>query len=699
MQPSQRALALRRETWYWGVTNADPDVSTENTRMMLFIARMLGIDDRYIAEVLGAYRGLIEGSGAPPYYSRAFLEDPRNEVPLWVFVHVAEGLHDLMGRARGDSAVFAPERFAELGLESIRFQTWGDRRKLLEQLLAPLANPLMGYGRVPGENLDFNKTRSYRVLASGPQSWQPVFFIREDIPPEVDIASDWWIVEGLWPGIATIFGLAPARVKRLTRSYDPIAFFTRGSKVRDLRWLAEEKDGVFLLNGAPIGERVHLAAAKLKDGTWWHDGSYVPQGTALDLVRIPFVIPSAHVNVGPYPLLDAGEAIPATELSRRVVQADIYTRRLVGYRIDDNQSHVMVEVEPGKWRDVGKIELRAVKHEAWPTAIRFTTDVKVGERIIVHADELWGSDLGFSARVEWEPVSLRNRFRAAWARLFPDRKGLELQAAEARNQALATRLATVESERARVERELEQQAEVQRKLAHDVAEAQVAAFRRFASRFPSVEIAQQVLDGTYVSERVEDAVFLVIDAAGSTSAVQDRVVRAHAEHDLAEQAKIFAAAYNGFMTWANVVVQQHVGWVFGFEGDAIKAVFGLNPKLPRALAANDAFKAALDLLHGVHQWPLGEGLAFDARIGIAMGTVYLSLVGAGENAFMTPNSRALNAAAHLEKVKCRKRGGEIAIDGKTAAFLKEQLHESRLSVHRDTEELDSVTMEIVRVSK
>ncbi|MBI4098428.1 MAG: hypothetical protein HY437_00130 [Candidatus Magasanikbacteria bacterium] len=698
MQPSSRAPALRRETWYWGVINADPDVSTENTRMMLFIARMLGIDDRHIAVVLDAYRGLIEGSGAPPYFSRDFLEDARNEVPLWVFIHVAEGLHDLMGRMRGDAAIFAPERFAELGLESIRFQTWGDRRKLLQQLLAPLANPLMGYRRVPVENLDFNKTKSYRELASGPNFWQPVFFIREDIPPEADIASDWWIVEGLWPGLATIFGLPPARVKRLTRSYDPVAFFTRGSRVRDLKWRAEEREGKFFLNDVPVGERVHLGVTQLKDGTFWHDGSAIPdEWTNAALFSIPFVIPFDDVDVGSYPLMERGEAIRATELSRRVVQADIYTRRLVGYRIDDHR--VKVEIEPGLWRDVGRIELRVVPREGSPTAIRFTTDVKIGERIIAYQDEVWGPDLGFSARVEWEPVALANRFRAAWARLFPDRKGLELQAAGVRNQALATRLATVESERARVERELQAQAEVLRTLAHDVAVAQVAAFRRFASRFPSEEIAQQVLDGTYVSERVEDAVFLVIDAAGSTAAVQDRIRRAGAENDPAEQANIFTAAYNGFMTWAKEVAEQHGGWVFGFEGDAIKVVFGLRQKSPRALVANDAFKTALELLAGICQWPPGEGLAFGARIGIAMGTTYLSLVGTGEDAFMTPNSRALNAAAHLEKTRCRKGGGEVAIDGKTAAFLAEQLHESRLSIRRGTEELDGAQMEIVRVSE
>lgn len=698
MQPSERALALRRETWYWGVTNADPDVSAENTRMMLFIARMLGINDRDIAAVLDAYRGLIEGSGAPPYFSRDFLEDPCNEVPLWVFIHVAEGLHDLMGRMRGDSALFAPERFAELGLKSIEFQTWGDRRKLLQQFLAPLASPLKGYRTVPGENLDFNKTKSYREMGSGKHFWQPVFFIREDIPPETDIASDWWIVEGLWPGIATIFGLPPARVKRLTRSYDPVAFFMRGSKVRDLKLVAEERDGKFFLNDAPVGERVYLGVIQLEDGTFWHDGSSIPaEWTNAELLHMPFVVPSNDVDVGSYPLLERGEAIRATELSRRIVRADIYTRRLVGYLVDGDR--VMVEVEPGTWRDVGRIERRVVPRDVCSTAIRFTTDVKIGERIIVHKDEVWGTDLGFSARVEWEPVALKNRFRAAWARLFPDRKGLELRAAGARNQALATRLATMESERVRVERALQEQAEVQRQLAHDVAEAQVAAFRRYASRFPSADIAQQVLDGAYVNERVDDAVFLVIDAAGSTRAVQDRVARAHAENDLAEQAKIFATAYNGFMTWVKEVAQRHAGWVFGFEGDAIKVVFGLNPKLPRALAANDAFKTALDLLDGVHQWPPGEGITFGARIGIAMGATYLSLAGTGEDAFMTPNSGALNTAAHLEKNRCRKEGGEIALDDKTARFLAEQLHESRLSVRRTLIEMDGAGIEIVCVSE
>jgi len=660
--------------------------------MMLLIARLVwGIDGGSVIAELPA-----------PFDRHALLVDARNFVPLWVYVHVAHGIHDLVGRVEGTQYPFAPERFAAFGVEGIRFQTWGDRRKALSQLFASFANPLLGYRRVPVENLDFNWTKSYRVVSEGSTWWMPMFFAREDIPLVDDLPSDWWIVEGLWPGIATIFGLPPARVVRRTRSYDPVQFFTQGRKVRDLQWRVTEKEdrATFIINGERVGERVHLLPRAIRDGTWWFTGDVLSSGEAPASVDMPMFLASKRCMIGDYPVCESRDMLYAPELSRRVLQAEIHARRPIGYRMRGDA--VQVAVESGQWEKIGTINLRNVSVASLPTAIRFTTDIQLPHGVpIVTKGEVWGQDLGFSARVVWDkpPPFWRRDLRTVWQRLFPNQRVFERLADRARIAGLQRQLSTTESERRRVEDAFQYKLAELDTRDHDLAEATVRSFRRFASRFPSAEIAQQVLDGTYVSERVEDAVFLVIDAAGSTNAVQDRIARAGVEHDLAEQAKIFAAAYNGFMTWAKEVVQRHGGWVFAFEGDAIKAVFGLNQKSPRALAANDAFKTALDLLAGIGKWPSGEGLAFGARIGIAMGTTHLSLVGTGEDAFMTPNSRALNAAAHLEKSKCRQRGGEIAIDGKTAAFLAEQLNESRLLVWRAVEELDGAQMEIVRVSE
>lgn len=235
---------------------------------------------------------------------------------------------------------------------------------------------------------------------------------------------------------------------------------------------------------------------------------------------------------------------------------------------------------------------------------------------------------------------------------------------------------------------------------HELAIAYGLAFRRFAARFPSEVAAQDVLDGAFHGRAVEQCVVLVMDAAGSTKALHALIRRegAESESNLEFQARIIAETYNGFMTWATEVARRHGGWVFSFEGDAIKAVFGLDAHVPRQRTARHAWVAARELMAGVGQWPRGDGPKFGARIGIATGTVYLSLVGSGDDAFMTLYARALNRAAHLEKEKCRREGGEVAMDGATAALLGEdELDSKRMDISRKREILDEEDIEIVRV--
>ncbi len=685
----RRPPFIVRNTWTWGDVDAPRDVSCENIRMMLLIARLVwGVDAGFVIAELPA-----------PFNQRALLEDARNFVPLWVYVHMAHGIHDLVGYAEGASHSFAPERFAAFGVEGIRFQTWGDRRKALSQLLAPFANPLLGYRRVPVENLDFNWTKSYRVVSESPTSWMPLFFAREDIPLVDDLPSDWWIVEGLWPGITTAFGLPPARVVRRTRSYDPVQFFTLGLKVRDLQWrVVEEEGGAFILNGERVGERVHLLPRAIRDGTWWFTGDTLATRNAPSRVDAPMFVASQECLIGDYLVCESGDTMYASELSRRVLQAEIHARRPIWYRMRGDA--VQVAVEPGRWEKIGAVNLCDVPLSSLPTAIHFTTDVLLPHgKPVVAKGEVWSPDLPFSARVSWDkpPPFWRRDLGMVWQRLFPNRRALERQADHARIAGLQRQLSTTESERRRVEDALQYKLVEMDTRDHDLVEVTVRSFRRFAARFPSEGAAQAVLDGEFHGHAVEQCVMLVMDAAGSTKALHDRIRREGAENDLERQARIIADAYSGFMTWAAEVARRHGGWVFGFEGDAIKVVFGLDAHQSRRRVTELAWLAARELMAGVGQWPRGDGLKFGARIGMATGTVYLSLVGSGDDAFMTTYARALNVAAHLEKEKCRREGGEVAMDGATAALLDDELDARRMDIGRTREILDGEDMEIVRV--